>query len=60
VVLDTEEINLPLVIPVSTDALKTSSAVVKGMGQDTDLCLGEGNKTSLEKGIREHLKLSSF
>ncbi len=52
VLLDTEQVHLLFIaIPVPSNSLKASGAIVKGMGQDANLGLGLRQKLLLKKRI---------
>jgi hypothetical protein len=56
VVLDSKNAkSFLLAIPVATDALEASCAVVEGMGQDADFGFREWHKLFVEKGIIRHV-----
>jgi hypothetical protein len=59
VLLESEEVYLLLIaIPVPSNSLKASGAVVKGMGHDANLGLGQRQELLLKKGIGRHFKTS--
>jgi hypothetical protein len=50
---------LLLLIPVPSNPLEASGAIIEGMGQNANLGFGERHELLTEEGVRKHFELLS-
>jgi hypothetical protein len=56
----TEEVELlHLLIPVPSNPLEASGAIIEGVGQNANLGFGERHELLTKKGVRRHFELLS-